>query len=130
MRFQYCKPSITVLINEIYILQLFKKQNKNLILAQQKYKNKIWPKFSHTDFLKSKITLKSGVKTTAPALPNSKAVRSWGRTLCLQKSSGKESRLSLKSWKNCCFSAGSLIWTHKNHTLYQNEHLKKTFTIK
>jgi len=64
------------------------------------------------------FTLNSGVRTTAPALPNSKAVRSWGNTLCLQKSSGKESRFSLRSWKNCCFSAGSLIYinTHTHNT--------------
>lgn len=56
------------------------------------------------------FTLKRGVRTTAPALPNSKAVSSWGSTLCRQKSSGNESRLLLSSWKNFCFSAGSLIW--------------------
>lgn len=56
------------------------------------------------------LTLKRGVRTTAPALPNSKAVSSWGSTLCRQKSSGNESRLLLSSWKNFCFSAGSLIW--------------------
>lgn len=58
-------------------------------------------------------TLKRGVRTTAPALPNSKAVSSWGSTLCRQKSSGNESRLLLSSWKNFCFSAGSLIWGNK-----------------
>lgn len=56
------------------------------------------------------LTLKRGVRTTAPALPNSKAVSSWGSTLWRQKSSGNESRLLLSSWKNFCFSAGSLIW--------------------
>lgn len=61
-------------------------------------------------------TLKRGVSTTAPALPNSKAVSSWGSTLCRQKSSGKESRLLLSSWKNFCFSAGSLIWGSKDRT--------------
>lgn len=59
-------------------------------------------------------TLKRGVRTTAPALPNSKAVSSWGSTLCRQKSSGNESRLLLSSWKNFCFSAGSLIWGNKD----------------
>lgn len=59
-------------------------------------------------------TLNRGVRTTAPALPNSKAVSSCGSTLCLQKSSGNESRFSLRSWKNCCFSAGSLIWIRLN----------------
>lgn len=60
--------------------------------------------------LQAPLTLNRGVRTTAPALPNSKAVSSWGSTLCRQKSSGNESRLLLSSWKNFCFSAGSLIW--------------------
>lgn len=59
--------------------------------------------------LEQQLTLKSGVRMTAPALPNSKAVSSCGRILCRQKSSGKVSRLLLSSWKNFCRAAGSLI---------------------
>lgn len=74
-------------------------------------------------------TLKSGVRMTAPALPNSKAVSSWGRTLCLQKSSGKESRLSLRSWKNCCFSDGSLIYKRTIYTFNFYSHCIISCTI-
>lgn len=77
----------------------------SVLLTQVRIHPGLW-----TPQLLAPFTLKRGVRTTAPALPNSKAVSSWGSTLCRQKSSGNESRLLLSSWKNFCFSAGSLIW--------------------
>ena len=55
------------------------------------------------------FTLNSGARIADPALPNSKALSSWGRILYLQDSCGKESRSEGRVLKNCSFSFSSLI---------------------
>ena len=55
------------------------------------------------------FTLNNGAKTADPALPNSKALSSWGNTLCLLSCSGKLSRALVRLLKNFVFSVWSLI---------------------
>lgn len=59
----------------------------------------------------SLLSLNRGAKTADPAPPNSKAFKSCGRILCLEKFFGNESKCLLSSAKKSFLWVASMIWT-------------------